>query len=274
MSQEPHAADKASQQGMLFDVAPAVVATRMQPVARVQLEDSASLELDYAIPENLVEKVRVGTRVIVPLQRQKVNGVVLDLFDHNPNTFRLKEILSLQGRGEPVFTPALIKLAHWLADYYVCPVHQVLRTMLPQAVRAKPESFLTDSHLKLAKALNTEELDKLRKKAPMQARLIDELKAKGGEATLSALRKELPQATTLLKSLVEKGWITRAEIRVERDPFEDEEFLPSQAWELNEEQKVALDHVLAAMENPKEASPFCSMASPAAARPRSSCKPS
>jgi len=222
----------------------------------VQLEDSASLELDYAVPEQLRDRVHIGTRVIVPLQQQRVAGVVLDLLDHSPHGYRLKEILELKGRGDPVFTPTLIKLAHWVADYYVCPVQQVLRAMLPKAVRAKPESFLTDSHLTLAKKPTSEEIEKLRAKAPMQARILDELAAAGGTAALSQLRRDLPKASSYLAPLLKKGWITRAEVRVERDPFDREEFLPSQPLDLTEEQTACLAPVIEALENPLKAKPL------------------
>jgi len=225
-------------------------------VARVQLEDSAALELDYAVPETLSDRVHIGTRVIVPLQRQRVAGVVLELLDHSPQGYRLKEILELKGRGDPVFTTTLIKLAHWVADYYVCPVQQVLRAMLPKAVRAKPESFLTDSHLTLAKKPTSDEIEKLRAKAPMQARILDELAAAGGTAALSQLRRDLPKASSYLAPLLKKGWITRAEVRVERDPFDREEFLPSQPLDLTEEQTACLAPVIEALENPLKAKPL------------------
>ncbi len=247
------------EQRLLFDVPPANAgppATERCPIARVQLEDSAALELDYAIPEELIAKVRVGSRVVVPLQRQHVNGVVLELLDESPHGHRLRAIHGLRGRGDPVFTPALLKLAHWVAAYYLCPVQQVLRTMLPQAVRARPESFLTDSHLKLLHPPSNDDLEKLRKRAPMQARLIDELTRAGGETTLSALRRELPQASSLLKALIEKGIVSRAEIRVERDPFEEEEFLPTQPLKMSDEQQAAHDEVLKALQHPAEAKPL------------------
>lgn len=246
-------------QDLLFDLAPAAGAecgADSPAVARVQLEDAASLELDYAIPAKLVDRVHVGTRVIVPLQRQKVSGVVLALLRSSPHGHRLKEILELKGRGDPVFTAGLLKLAHWVADYYVCPVQHVLRAMLPKAVRAKPESFITDSHLKLAHVPKAEELEKLRARAPMQARIIDDLKALGGEATLSQLRRDLPRASTLLGPLLKKGWITRAEIRVERDPFDREEFLPTQPLNLTDEQKTCFDGIVAALAKPAEARPI------------------
>lgn len=217
-----------------------------QTIARVQIETAASLELDYAVPDKLLRQVGVGTRVMVPLQHQRVAAVVLELLESSNYNAKLKEIVSLVG-SRPMFTTGLLRLAHWIADYYVVPVNRVLRTMLPQAVREKPETFLTDSHLKLAKEPPPDVFEKLHNTAPMQARILEKLRANGGEATLSELRRELPRATTIIKPLLKAGWITRSEIRVERDPFQTEEFLPSQPLTLTEEQQVVYEAVIAAI---------------------------
>ncbi len=255
-SSKPAETQRAPQQGTLFELAaPSIPTEGTTPrTARVQIEENA-VELDYAIPARLEPVMRIGSRVLVPMQRQKVKAVVLDIFDHVETTFRLREISEMVSR-EPVFTAALLKLAQWVGEYYVTPVNQVLRSMLPQAVRAKPESFLTDSHLALVKKHTSEELEKLRKSAPMQARIIDELQLAGGETTLSDLRRELPRATALIKPLIEKGWITRAEIRVERDPFATEEYLPSTPLTMTDEQQAAYEAVLAAVAKPLEAKPM------------------
>ncbi len=224
-------------------------------IARVQLEGAAAMELDYLIPETLVDEVVVGSRVMVPLQNRRVNAVVLALLDESPHRGKLKEIASLIGK-RPMFTPGLIKLARWIAEYYVVSAHQVLRTMLPQAVRDKPGSFVMDSHLTLVKEPTPAEFEKLRHKAPMQARVIDILRSCKGEATLSQLRQDVPRAATILKPLLKAGWITRSEVRVERDPFQDEEFLPSQPLTLTEEQQAAYDRILKVIESPEKAKPI------------------
>ena len=224
-------------------------------MVRVQLEDSAELELDYVVPEKLSARVSVGSRVLVPLQRQKVPAVVIADVVDSEFKGRLKEILSVVGT-RPMFTPGLLKLAHWISGYYVVPVQRVLRTMLPQAVRSKPETFIMDSHLKLAKTPDAEAFEKMESRAPMQARILHLLQAVGGEMTLSELRREVPRATAIIKPLVEHGWITRSELRVERDPFEDEEFLPTQPLKLTEEQEAVFAGVKEALKNPTEARPI------------------
>jgi primosomal protein N' (replication factor Y) (superfamily II helicase) len=250
-------------QGLLFDLPPAAPsgkesgtpsAAKPSMVVRVKVEE-AGLELDYSVPDKFRDRVKLGSRVMVPLQQQRVGAVVLEILDRNENKFRLKDILDVVGR-DASFTPALLKMAHWVADYYVCPVNLVLRSMLPQAVRSKPESFLTDSRITLVKELPEAELDKLRAKAPLQARLLDMLSAAKGSATLSDLRRELPQATSLLPALLKKELISREELRIERDPYSDEVFLPTQPMQLTEEQAPALAAVIAAIEKPLEHKPM------------------
>ncbi len=233
--------------------APPVVETAGK-VARVQLEGSAALELDYAVPDKLSARIVVGTRVTVPLQNQRVPAVVIELLESSSHRGKLKEIAGIVG-SRPMFTPGLLRLAEWVAEYYIVPVHRVLRAMLPQAVRDRPETFLTDSHLKLVKEPPPDVLEKMHTRAPLQARIVEELRRRGGEATLSELRRDLPSATTVIKSLVKNGWISRAEIRVSRDPFQTEDFLPSQPLSLTDEQKAAYEEILKAVEKPVEAKP-------------------
>ncbi|MFO1484493.1 MAG: primosomal protein N' [Verrucomicrobiaceae bacterium] len=224
-------------------------------IARVQLEGTAVMELDYAIPEEMAGKVVVGSRVMVPLQNRRVNAVVIGLPGESPHRGRLKQVASIIG-SRPMFTPGLLALAKWIAEYYLVPPHQVLRTMLPQAVRDKPGSFVTDSHLKLVKEPPPEVFEKLRHKAPMQARVLDLLRSFKGEATLSQIRQDVPRAAAVLKPLLKAGWITRSEVRVERDPFHDEEFLPNQALTLTEEQQTAYARIVAALESTDDKKPI------------------
>ncbi len=224
-------------------------------IARVQLEGSAMMELDYAIPDELVAKVVVGSRVTVPLQNRRANAVVLELPRESAHRGKLKEVTSIIGQ-RPMFTPALLKLARWMAEYYLVSPHQVLRTMLPQAVREKPGSFVMDSHLKLLKEPPPDVFEKMRGKAPMQARILDILISSKGEATLSHIRREVPRAATILPPLIKAGWISRSEVRAERDPFENEEFLPSQALTFTEEQQAAYTRVVAAIESTEAAKPI------------------
>lgn len=224
-------------------------------IVRVQLEGSAAIELDYVLPEQLSKSVGIGSRVMVPLQGQRVAAVVIELPQDSPYHGRLKEVYSLVGTRS-MFTPCLLQLARWMAGYYMVSPHQVFRTMLPQVVRARPESFLTDSRLHLVRMPPAESFEKLQKKAPMQARVLEMVAIGGGDMTLSALRRELPRAAEIIKPLLKAGWLTRSVARVERDPFQNEEFMPSQPLELTLEQQVAVNSIFKSLESPAEAKPI------------------
>ena len=250
----------ASTQPSLFDSpeerehALATAADDTPHVARVLVEETA-LELDYLIPPELAARVHLGSRVHVPLQGRRAIGVVVQLLQDSPHRHRLRPVADTIGT-KAMFPENILKLASWLSAYYLCPLRQVLRTMLPEAVRTRPESFLSDSHITLAKVPTFDELEKLRKAAPIQVRIIEMLQASGGEATLSMLRKELPRATQTIHVLVKKGLVTRSEVRVERDPFQEEEFLPSAPLTLTEEQRTVFASVLEAVEKPEHAPPM------------------
>ncbi|HEY2573243.1 MAG TPA: DEAD/DEAH box helicase, partial [Verrucomicrobiaceae bacterium] len=223
-------------------------------VARVLLEDNA-LELDYSIPDSLAQRVQLGSRVHVPLQRRRATGTVVQLLPDSTFHGKLKPVADAIGT-RPVFPENLLRLAQWASGYYLCPLRVVLRAMLPESVRRKPESFLSDSHLTLARMPDSKELEKLHKTAPIQARIIEMLHAHQGPAALSELRRELPRATQVIQILVKKGIVHRAEVRMERDPFQDEAFVASTPHALTEEQNAALNQVLAAIDQPAQGRPM------------------
>ena len=226
-----------------------LAATAAPMIVRVQLEDAAAMELDYLVPEALRSSVQVGSRVLVPLQRRQVQAVVIHLLTDSPHLARLKPVIRLVG-SRPMFTQNMLRLAQWIADYYVTPVRQVLRTMLPEAVRNRPETFLTDTEVSLLRPCSGPEFESLQKRAPMQARLLETLHGLGNPVPLSSLRRELPRAASFLKPLEAAGWISRSLTRVERDPFHLEDFIPSEPLTLTQEQNEALAAILQALATP------------------------
>ncbi len=71
----------------------------------------------------------VGGRVVVPFRNEKLIGVVTRLHDEAPAVeARLIEAVLDQ---EPILSAELMELAAWIAQYYVAPLGEVLRSMLP-----------------------------------------------------------------------------------------------------------------------------------------------
>ncbi|MBI3645061.1 MAG: primosomal protein N', partial [Acidobacteriales bacterium] len=87
----------------------------------------------YAIPPGM-EPV-VGGRVLVPFRQQRFSGIVVELHDRPPKV-RTKPVIEALDLS-PVLDEQLLKLGKWIADYYLAPVGEVFRTMLPLAAEFK-----------------------------------------------------------------------------------------------------------------------------------------
>ncbi|MFK5922996.1 MAG: primosomal protein N' [Verrucomicrobiota bacterium] len=226
----------------------------MQAAAYIVIDGSSDLEFDYAIPDEMKENIAVGSRVEVKLRNRPATGTVLEIkeIDELELSFKLKPISRLLS-AKPVLTAPLLKLAHWLSDYYLSPLETVIRSMIPQAAREGEGGEKTRKVVRLIKTPSEEDLAKLKKRARRQADALDYLSGQKPEPVmvLSELVNSMGISRPSIKALEERGWVRIETQTVQRDPYAGEEFLPSPPLTLNPEQKVALDAVLAAKKNPK-----------------------
>jgi primosomal protein N' (replication factor Y) (superfamily II helicase) len=100
----------------------------------------------YGVPEALREIVQPGSRVLVPFRNKAMVGVVVELTDQVPPGTKIRDIAKVLDL-RPALTPKLIELGHWIASYYLAPIGEVYRAMLPPAteVRSQREIVLTES---------------------------------------------------------------------------------------------------------------------------------
>ncbi|MGC2402737.1 MAG: primosomal protein N', partial [Acidobacteriaceae bacterium] len=75
------------------------------------------------------EEPTVGGRVIVPFRSEKLIGVVTRLHDETPPV-EARLIEAVLDR-EAIVTAELMELAAWMAQYYLAPLGELLRSMLP-----------------------------------------------------------------------------------------------------------------------------------------------
>jgi len=77
----------------------------------------------------------VGGRVLVPFRQQRMTGIVVELHDRKPSV-TTKKIISVLDTT-PVLDESLLRLGRWIADYYLAPIGEVFRTMLPLTAEFK-----------------------------------------------------------------------------------------------------------------------------------------
>ncbi len=71
-----------------------------------------------------------GARVIVPFRNEKLIGVVTALDAKAPAEVEVRYLEAVLDE-EPLLSEHLLELAEWTAQYYLAPLGEVLRAMLP-----------------------------------------------------------------------------------------------------------------------------------------------
>src|SRR6266436_2635692 len=105
----------------------------------------------YAVPETLRAQVQAGSRVLVPFRKKSLVGVVVELAERPPAGTKIREVAKVLDLV-PALTPKLIELAHWIAGYYLAPIGEVFRAMMPPVTEltARRQIVLTDAGKGLA----------------------------------------------------------------------------------------------------------------------------
>ena len=81
------------------------------------------------------EPPAVGCRVIVPFRNEKLTGIVTRVHEEPPPV-EAKPIIAVLD-AEPLLAPDLMELAAWISNYYIAPLGEVFRSMLPLMAEVK-----------------------------------------------------------------------------------------------------------------------------------------
>jgi primosomal protein N' (replication factor Y) (superfamily II helicase) len=94
----------------------------------------------YAVPSRLSGRLQLGHLVWVPFRGRRLQAVVLSLSDAAP-PFETHDIISLVW-AQPLLTPAQLSLAHWISNFYLAPLIEALRLMLPAGLSKRGRTVL------------------------------------------------------------------------------------------------------------------------------------
>jgi len=108
--------------------------------AQVVIPSPLKNPLVYLVPSELGAGLEIGMRVLVPLGKRKVTGVVVD-FTAQTSLQKVREILAVLD-DRPILDAALLKLCYWISNYYVSPIGEVLATALPPLLRLESQRMV------------------------------------------------------------------------------------------------------------------------------------
>ena len=221
---------------------------------RVVIDRAIHRELDYAVPETLAGRVSVGSRLRVPFRDKSALATVVRLLEHS-DARGLREIEAVVGET-PALSPHLLELGQWMSSYYCCPIEAVIRSLLPQVVRKAEMGWKKQMFVHPRAGLPAEEMEKLRRRAPRQAELLEAIGQLPGPMAAAELLRQTSLDNQTLRALVKRGLVELKEAAVARDPHADEQFLATSNLAMNPEQIVALAEVTKALDAPGQARPI------------------
>jgi primosomal protein N' (replication factor Y) len=183
-----------------------------------------------------------GARVIVPFRNEKLIGVVTALEAKAPPDFEVRYLEAVLDE-EPLLSEHLLELAEWAAQYYLAPLGEVLRAMLPLAAEVRRTVYyrITDLGRDVYAATMDGEpgrgnsgkgIAKPRPRRPqklsaegqdMERRVLERL-ASGEPVKVSTLRTATAASLPLLAAMARKKWIARETAAAERDARRVERF--------------------------------------------------
>jgi primosomal protein N' (replication factor Y) (superfamily II helicase) len=190
----------------------------------------------YSVSED--EQVSRGARVIVPFRREKLIGVVTATGVPAPTDFEARPLDAVLD-AEPLLSAHLFALAEWIAGYYLAPLGEVLRTMLPLMAEVRRTVYyritdlgrdiLAGSHDGDFPAILAKRSAKKRKNEiaadqhSLERRVLERLSA-GEPVKVSTLRTATSASLQVLASMLRKRWIARETSATERDARRMERF--------------------------------------------------
>ena len=202
----------------------------------------------YAVPDVLLERVRLGSRVVVPLGTRTVIGIVTALDVTAPAKGRLRDILRAPD-AEPALSVPLLQLGRWMSRHYAAPPGIVLRAMLPVALTGASSPIAKVRRERLArieKRLESLlERDALFKRAPKQRLLYELLESLGGSHPARALIEQGGVTPRVLQQLIVRGLVGIEMTTIARDPFAARAIAAAQKLVPTDAQREAIARLIA-----------------------------
>ena len=193
----------------------------------------------YRLNPALGAQAEVGARIVVPLGRKLVTGYIVSLQDEAPPTLNEIDIKDAQSLVdvEPVCSPEILQLARWVAEYYACPLGEVIKAALPPGMSPSGKRAFVKPKLRRFVRLVNPEAEKL---TEAQQRVVKTLTDKG-PTSLRALCDAAGVGASTVASLAKKQLVEIYDETVRRDPLAHAANLKREAFTLTPAQSTVLE---------------------------------
>jgi len=181
------------------------------------------LEALFTYEAGALEPV-VGGRVVVPFGRgaeKRLSGIVTRVHATPPATHKAKQVLQVLD-SLPLLDEGLLALGRWIAQYYLAPIGEVYRSMLPLQAEFR-QAFgyrITESGMDALYASAQAGSSRRSRKDPehqMSEYAVLDVLAEGDVVREERLRSATGASREVLRTLLQKKWIAREDLSGVRD---------------------------------------------------------
>ena len=208
---------------------------------------------DYIIPDSILKKIKIGSRVFVPFGKTKQEeGFVIGIKEFSE--FANKEIIRVEDN---ILNENNIELAKLMSKRYFCNISDCIRLMLPPGnttknldnrIKEKTGKFV---YLKKDVEEIEFDIDNNKIKSEKQKRVLKFLLDNGGIHVLD-LEVLADTSRNIIKTLEKNEYIEIVEEKIERNPFINKNITQDKPLSLNQEQLMAYEKVSKSANSYKE----------------------
>ena len=207
---------------------------------------------DYEVPEEMKEKVSLGSRVLVPFgyRKQVEEGFIISLKENSE--YKTKQRVTLEEN--PFLNEEKIKLAKWISKRYFANLSDSLKLMLPPGTTTRNfENRIKEKTNQFVFLKKTEEeiefeIETKKLKSEKQIRILKFL-LENDSVLVSDLEIFTDTSRAIIKTLEKNGYIEILEKRVDRNPFIHKVVKKTEKLTFTEEQQNAYSKIEEAIDD-------------------------
>ena len=189
---------------------------------------------DYLIPSNIIDKIKVGNKVLVPFGTSNVEGFVLKIHNNIDEKLDYREISDII-ESDFYLNDELLKLGKYMSDFLLCNLISCYQIMLPKALKASIKTNINrkyETKVYLNKEIDVDKYIDEHKRNKKEIEILNILKEK------ECLKKEFGSS---INKLINKGIVLSEKYEVNREVISDKD---KREIKLTNNQQNAVDEIL------------------------------
>lgn len=162
---------------------------------------------DYKIPNRLIDKISIGSRVIIPFSHGNAEkeGFVLRIKPHSEVKSGIKEIIEISSE-ETAFKADMLEVIEYIHNRYLCTYLEIIKTIMP-----------TGTNMKTVEWISISDLSKLSRQSDTTKKIIEYISDNGGGIDIYSLSSYFEKDIKQILSRLEKNGVIKREYKHNRE---------------------------------------------------------